>query len=55
MRRITHIIATCNDCNWRTEDFINGRTKARKHAKKYKHRVWGEVGRSFVYDYREKK
>lgn len=49
-----HTIATCEDCGRLFESHINGQALAAQHAKKYKHRVIGEVGLVFKYDGREK-
>ena len=48
-------IVECEDCDWKTESYKNAQALAAKHARKYRHRVRGELGISFGYDYREKK
>ena len=50
---VVHGIAACEDCGWRTESYKNAQAIAAKHAKKYGHKVNGELGISFNYDYRK--
>ena len=51
---VVHAVVHCEDCDWTTESYKNAQAIAAKHAKKYKHRVTGELGIGFHYDYREK-
>lgn len=50
-----HRLAQCSDCNWSCEDYLDNGiyTKAKNHAKKHKHSVTLETGRSLVYNYRD--
>jgi len=41
------------DCEWQTESYKNAQAIAAKHAKDYGHRVEGELGIAFLYDYRD--
>lgn len=50
---LTHYIAWCEDCDWRTEDFLQGRRQASQHAAKTGHRVRAEEG--YVVRYNERK
>jgi len=50
---VVHGVAWCMDCDWHTESYKNAQAIAAKHAKDYGHRVDGELGISFFYDYRE--
>ena len=50
---VIHGIAYCQDCDWHTESYKNCQAIAAKHAKKYGHRVEGELGIAFNYDYRD--
>jgi len=50
---VVHGVAHCMDCDWFTESYKNAQAIAAKHAKKYGHRVKGELGISFAYDARE--
>jgi hypothetical protein len=52
---VVHAIVECEDCEWRTESYKNGQALAKIHAKKHGHRVHGELGIGFGYDYRDKK
>jgi hypothetical protein len=47
---VVHGIAECEDCEWRTSSYKNAQAIAKIHAKKYGHRVRGELGISFSYD-----
>lgn len=49
---VTHVVAECLDCKWRTEEYITGRALAIKHAKKNKHKVLVDVGITGFYDAR---
>jgi hypothetical protein len=49
---VVHGIATCEDCGWHTDSYKNAQAIAKIHAKKYGHKVRGELGISFEYDYR---
>ena len=51
---VIHAIVQCEDCEWHTESYKNAQALAAIHAKKYKHKVCGELGIGFNYDYREK-
>ena len=50
---IVHAIIQCQDCDWEAKSYKNAQATAAKHAKKYKHRVSGELGIFVGYDYRE--
>ncbi len=50
---VVHGVAYCLDCDWRTESYKNAQAIAAIHAKKYGHRVEGELGIAFSYDYRD--
>jgi len=50
---VTHCLAECRDCGATFSSHKNGQALAAKHAKKYGHRVRGEVGLTFEYDGRE--
>lgn len=52
---VIHAIVECEDCDWRTESYKNAQAIAKIHAKTYGHKVSGELGIGFDYDYREKK
>jgi hypothetical protein len=45
-----HAIVECEDCDWKTGSYKNAQALAAKHAKKYGHRVRGELGIDFGYD-----
>ena len=47
---VVHCIAKCQDCEWNSQNYINAQATAAKHAKKYKHKVFVEVGMSGYYD-----
>jgi len=52
---VVHAIAKCEDCDWKAKSYKNAQATSKIHAKKYGHRVSGELGISFGYDYRTKK
>ena len=43
----------CLDCGWEAKNYKNAQAAAAIHARKYKHRVEGEITISIVYDDRE--
>jgi len=47
---VFHAIVGCQDCGWTTSSYKNAQAIAKIHAKKYGHRVSGELGISFFYD-----
>ena len=40
----------CLDCGWEAKGYKNAQATAAIHARKYKHRVEGEITISIVYD-----
>jgi len=50
---VIHAIMRCQDCGWETYSYKNAQAIAKIHAKKYKHRVEGELGISLFYDGKE--
>ena len=48
---VVHAQVWCEDCGWSTGSYKNAQAIAKIHAKKYGHRVSGELGISFNYDY----
>lgn len=54
--QMIHRLAQCSNCNWERDGFYpkeNIYSVAKSHAKKFKHKVTIETGRSFSYDYTE--
>ncbi len=49
---VVHGVAWCQDCDWTTDSYKNAQAISSKHAKKYGHRVEGELGIAFSYDNR---
>ncbi len=49
---VVHGVAYCQDCDWSTESYKNAQAISAKHAKHHGHRVEGELGIAFSYDYR---
>lgn len=49
---VVHGVARCLDCEWRTESYKNAQAISAKHAKHHGHRVEGNLGIAFSYDYR---
>ena len=47
---VVHVIAECEDCDWKTQNHINGQAIAAKHAKGHKHKVHIEIGLNGYYD-----
>lgn len=45
----------CLDCDWKTESYKNAQAIAKIHAKKYGHKVRGELTIGFHYDGRLEK
>ena len=52
---VVHGLAECQDCKWHTASYKNAQAIAKLHAKRYGHKVVGELGISFEYDYRAAK
>jgi len=50
---VVHAVVQCEDCEWHTESYKNAQAIAAKHAKRYGHKVSGELEISFAYDCRE--
>ena len=46
---VIHVVAECEDCDWRTEEYKNGQAIAANHAKRWKHKVRVDVGLVFEY------
>ena len=47
---VVHAVAECEDCGKVFENYKNAQALAAIHAKKYHHKISGEVGIFFVYD-----
>jgi len=47
---VTHCMAECRDCDWRTESYKNGQAIAALHAIRHGHYVKVEVGIAGCYD-----
>jgi len=52
---VVHAVVECEDCDWKTGSYKNAQAIAKIHAKRYGHKVRGELGIGFSYDYRGKK
>ena len=52
---VIHAVIGCEDCDWVAKNYKNAQATAKIHARKYGHRVSGELGIAVGYDYREKK
>ncbi len=48
-----HAFIKCEDCGWASGSYKNALAIAKIHAKRYGHRVSGDLGISFMYDYRD--
>jgi hypothetical protein len=46
---LVHAIAKCQDCGWEAGKYKNAQACAANHAKKYGHKVTGEVAYAFEY------
>jgi len=46
-----HAYVQCETCGWETGSYKNAQALAKIHAKKYGHKVSGDLGISFGYDY----
>lgn len=51
---VVHAIVKCDDCDWETFSYKNAQAIAKIHAKKHNHKVSGELGICFEYNYRVK-
>ena len=51
---LTHFISHCEDCDWKSEDYLNGPRLASEHARKHCHLVIAEKGYSVEYNGRGK-
>ena len=40
----------CEDCDWKTESYKNGQAISKIHARRYGHRVVGELTIAFSYN-----
>ena len=49
---VVHAIAECEDCGWKATSYKNAQATAKIHAKRYGHKVSGELGIAISYDYR---
>jgi len=49
---VIHAFVKCEDCDWETGSYKNAQAIAKIHAKKYGHKVSGELGISIGYNYR---
>ena len=52
-RRIIHVVATCCDCDWKSQDYLTARRKAYAHALKTGHKVIIETCNSQTYNPKE--
>ena len=52
---VIHAFVECEDCDWTTESYKNAQAIAKIHAKRYGHKVHGELGIGFSYNYRKQK
>jgi len=50
---VVHAIIACEDCGWTARHYKNAQATAKIHAKRYGHRVSGDLGIYLVYDYRD--
>ena len=50
---VVHAVVECEDCDWKTASYKNAQAIAKIHARKYGHKVLGELGISFSYNGRE--
>ena len=47
---VVHGIAQCQNCGWSTASYKNAQALAAIHARRYGHRVVGELGIAFSYN-----
>ena len=47
---VVHTIFVCDTCGESWDNYLTAQKLASAHARKYKHRVTGEVGRSVWYE-----
>lgn len=52
---VIHAVVKCEDCDWETSSYKNAQAIAKIHAKKYGHKVSGELGIAFGYNGRKEK
>jgi hypothetical protein len=50
---VVHASVKCEDCSWEAKSYKNAQATGKIHAKRYGHKVSGDLGISFCYDYRE--
>jgi hypothetical protein len=51
---VIHAIIECEDCGWgENSSYKNAQAIAKIHAKRYGHKVRGELGIGFNYDFRD--
>lgn len=51
---VTHVVAICQACKWKADDYLTARDQARDHCRETGHGVSVEVGSTYVL-YVEKK
>ena len=47
---VVHAVVNCEDCDWETSSYKNAQAIAKIHAKKYGHKITGELGIGFGYN-----
>ena len=47
---VVHANIRCLDCEWEAKSYKNAQAIAAIHARKYKHRVEGEITIQIIYD-----
>jgi hypothetical protein len=50
---VIHAIVWCEDCDWKTGSYKNAQAIAKIHAKRYGHKVSGELGIAIGYNFRK--
>ena len=50
---VVHAIVECLDCDWSTQSYKNAQAISKIHAKRYGHKVSGELGIIFGYNGRK--
>lgn len=44
VKALVHAVAECNDCKWRSDDYLTAQQEARTHAVRNGHRVKIDLG-----------
>lgn len=47
---VIHAVVECEDCDWVAKNYKNAQANASVHARKYQHKVSGDIGIAIEYN-----